>query len=378
MSTPQVELKTLMSMLSQVKRIDMQVSMDVAGLANSAVRDHNGNLLPFVWTRQSIHNEHENASLLTRDALQKQMMNFIDSTASDNLKMLQKVSDPALLVDWVVRTAEHWERRYAQKRDEKYDISQFVLAVMLETITEQVLPIFELFCKTDLQTLQSDLQRQFDSLSKNPAENPYYMHLLQYVSAEKQSPQQQNLESFFWLHRGHHAIVRFFFRIGLQLYNSRDSQPSLMQEPNPAKRQKLGNAIGAVETTGSYLPQFLQHISIMAGKLLQKKEVCNKAGSYSSNRQRSDVLQEYNNAVLNFRMWVQNIRTILLFQELSALLQSDTWLFYVIDHTSIPVTLSHIQTVQPNLDLPESVVCPHCNASFVQRAGDPPDSLHNT
>ena len=64
------------------------------------------------------------------------MMNFIDSTASDNLKMLQKVSDPALLVDWVVRTAEHWERRYAQKRDEKYDISQFVLAVMLETITE--------------------------------------------------------------------------------------------------------------------------------------------------------------------------------------------------------------------------------------------------
>ena len=77
MSTPQVELKTLMSMLSQVKRIDMQVSMDVAGLANSAVRDHNGNLLPFVWTRHSIHNEHENASLLTRDALQKQMMNFI-------------------------------------------------------------------------------------------------------------------------------------------------------------------------------------------------------------------------------------------------------------------------------------------------------------
>ena len=157
MSTQQVESKTLMSMLSQVKRIDMQVSMDVAGLANSAVRDHNGNLLPFVWTRQSIHNEHENASLLTRDALQKQMMNFIDSTANDNLKMLQKVSDPALLVDWVVRTAEHWERRYAQKRDEKYDISQFVLAVMLETITEQVLPIFEFFCKTDLQDLQLSL-----------------------------------------------------------------------------------------------------------------------------------------------------------------------------------------------------------------------------
>ena len=109
-----------------VETLDMQISMDIASLANCAVRDNHGNLLPFVWTRQSVHNEHENASLLTRDALQKQMINFIESTANDNLKMLQKVSDPALLVDWVVRTAEHWERRYAQKRNEKYDVSQTV------------------------------------------------------------------------------------------------------------------------------------------------------------------------------------------------------------------------------------------------------------
>ena len=36
----------------------------------------------------------------------------------------------------------------------------------------------------------------------------------------------------------------------------------------------------------------------MTGKL-QKKEVCNKAGAYSSQRQRSDVLQEYNNVLQN-------------------------------------------------------------------------------
>lgn len=382
MSTPNaantLNFKTLMSMLNQVKRIDMQVSMDIASLANSAVRDHNGNLLPFVWTRHSIHNEHENASLLTRDALQKQMMNFIDSTANDNLKMLQKVSDPALLVDWVVRTAEHWERRYAQKRDEKYDISQTVLAVMLETIIEQVLPTLEMFCQSEMQHLQTYLQSQFDSLSRNPGENPYYMLLLQYVSAEKQSLQHQNLESFFWLHRGHHAIVRFFFRIGLQLYvNMESQQPNVVNEhPDPAKRQKLdfASSVQPYASTGSHLPQFLQHINIMAGKLLQKKEVCNKAGSYSSNRQRSDVLQEYNNAVLSFRTWVLNIRTNLLFYELTSLLHSNAWIFYVVDHTSVPVTLSHIQTVQPKLDLLETVVCPHCNASFAQQADDVSDS----
>jgi hypothetical protein len=57
--------------LNQIKRIDMKVSIDITGIANCVVRDGNGNLLPFVWTRQSVCNEFENATLLTREALQK-------------------------------------------------------------------------------------------------------------------------------------------------------------------------------------------------------------------------------------------------------------------------------------------------------------------
>ena len=34
------------------------------------------------------------------------------------------VKNPAVFVDRVVRLAEHWERRYALKRDEKYNVSQ--------------------------------------------------------------------------------------------------------------------------------------------------------------------------------------------------------------------------------------------------------------
>ena len=81
--------------------------------------------------------------MLTRDALQNYLKGFIEAGVSENLNMLQKVSDPALLVDWVVRTAEHWERRYAHKRDEKFDISQSVLAAMFEVINEQVYPWLE-------------------------------------------------------------------------------------------------------------------------------------------------------------------------------------------------------------------------------------------
>ena len=376
MSTPNEA--TLMLMLNQVKRIDMRVSMDVASLANCVVRDNNGNLLPFVWTRHSIHNEHENASLLTRGALQKQMMNFIESTASDNLKMLQKVSDPALLVDWVMRTAEHWERRYAQKRDEKYDISQPVLAAMLETITEQVLPTLHLFWQDELAELKRKLDRKFETLSTVEINNPYYLLLLRYLSAETQSAQERNLGSFFWIHRGHHALARFFFRIGLQLYDNSEAPSAHKQFDLGTAHQVLSVKRKTPESASnqfnSLVSEFLQHISVMAGKLLQKKEVCNKAGSYSSNRQRSDVLQEFNNAVFNFRMWVENICANVLFDELKAMLESNCWLFYVIDHTSVPVTLSHIKTVTPKLDLPETVLCPQCSTAYLHQTPAAPSS----
>jgi hypothetical protein len=68
--------------------------------------------------------EYDNATLLTRNALQKHLQTFIDAGVKENIDILQKVEDPALLVDWVVRTAEYWEKRYAAKRAEKYDISQ--------------------------------------------------------------------------------------------------------------------------------------------------------------------------------------------------------------------------------------------------------------
>jgi hypothetical protein len=116
--------------INKTKRIDMKISVDITGIANCPVRETNGNLLPGVWTRNSVCNKFENATLLTREALQKHLQNFIDAGVKENLEILQKVKDPALLVDWVVRTAEYWEKRYAEKRNEKYDISQTVLSVM--------------------------------------------------------------------------------------------------------------------------------------------------------------------------------------------------------------------------------------------------------
>lgn len=307
--------------LNQTKRVDMKISVDITGIANCAVRDGNGNLLPFVWTRQSVCNEFENATLLTRDALQKHLQNFIDAGVKENLEILQKVNDPALLVDWVVRTAEYWEKRYAEKRNEKYDISQTVLSAMFEVVFETVWPLLSEEC--DFSTVTEQLRQQMEALNTNAPVNPYHRHILKHLSASA-SLEERSLESFFWLHRGHNAVVRLLFRT-------------------------------------SCVPDLREHLCLLAGKLLQKKEVCNKAGTYASHRQRSDVIQEWFYAKRDFHTWCET-NAVRVRNSLLQILQTDTWIFLVIDHTAVPLSLSLIKSPDVRIETP--LVCPNCQTPF--------------
>jgi hypothetical protein len=294
----------LMLRLEKMKRVDMRIAVDVAGIANVAVRDGNGNLLPIVWTRQSVSNEYENATLLTRDALQKHLQTFIDAGVKENIDILQKVEDPALLVDWVVRTAEYWEKRYAAKRAEKYDISQTVFSAMFEALGLEKVRAAMLAAGFD--RVEVKLQAKLRELSSGTSKNRFHQQLLKYVSDEHATPALEELESFFWLHRGFAAVVRLLFRADV-------------------------------------LPDLREHLCVLAGKLLQKKEVCNKAGAYSSQRQRSDVVTELGAQVRSFLFWLDGVTEKQILQ-LLAELDKDEWVFYVIDHTALPVTLAHLRT----------------------------------
>ena len=294
----------LMLRLEKIKRIDMRVAVDVAGIANMQVRDVNGNLLPLVWTRQSVNNEYENATLLTRDELQKHLQTFIDAGVKENIDILQKVEDPALLVDWVVRTAEYWERRYATKRDEKFDISQTVFSAMFEAVSTDIVKLSmeeRGFMKLE-QTLADKL------LALAPAQqskkNKYHLLLLKYVTDVESPSENSELESFFWMHRGFTEYVRLLFRLDL-------------------------------------IPNLREQLCLLTGKLLQKKEVCNKAGAYSSMRQRSDVMQEFSLQKKSFAAFIDSIPQESI-QKMHQLFEEDNWIFYAIDHTALPVTLSHM------------------------------------
>jgi hypothetical protein len=336
MTHEHVGVNELMMRLNLVKRMDMKTSVEIAGIANCLTRDVNGNLLPFVWTRQSVYNEYENATLLTRESLQKHLQTFIDAGVRDNVDILQKVEDPAVFVDWVVRIAEYWERRYALKRDEKYDISQTVFSAMFEIVNTG--HIWLLLQAKGMKQVQDRMNAEIAKLNGDPGQNKFYSRLVEYIS---ETPNETtSLESHFWLHRGTNAIVRLLFR-------------------------------------SERVPELRERLCILAGKLLQKKEVCNKPGTYSSQRQRADVVQEYSNNTHHFRQWL----TMLSKSAIDCLVQEfddPKWIFLVIDHTALPVTLSHIKTPPVNAEEPQALMCPHCDLSFTPPSLGPPMKRYRT
>ena len=324
----------LMLYLEKIKRMDMRVAVDIAGLANMPVRDGNGNLLPSVWTRQSVSNEYENATLLTRDALARQLQTFIDAGVQANLEILHKVEDPAKFVDWVVRTAEYWEKRYALKRPEKFDISQTVYSAMYEVLALE--RVWEVVKECGLLPVFDKLQEKIRNLNKD--KNKFLTQLLEYVTDQPAESTQAELESFFWVHRGFAAFVRFLFRVDVN--------------------QNLR-----------------ENVCTLAAKMLQKKEVCNKAGTYASRTQRQDVQNELSNQLQWFEEFLYrsvsrfssgsstpSASTGHLCQMLLRELEQDKWIFLIIDHTALPITLSHLRTPPVRTQDAHVTTCPHCHS----------------
>ena len=307
MTIPTLLVNELLLRLNNVNRLDMMTSIEIAGIANCVTRDASGNLLPLVWIRQSVYNEYDNATLLTREALQKHLQTFLEAGVKDNVEILQTVDNPGVFVDWVVRIAEHWEQRYALKRNEKYDISQTVFSAMLELVnTKQIWP---LLLQLGLEQVQQRLRQKVKQLLIAPESNRYYKQLRQYVAdhSNTQESQTAELESRFWLHAGTHAIIRLLFR-------------------------------------SDCVPELRERLCILTGKLLQKKEVCNKAGAYSSQRQRNDVVEEYCRASENFKQWLICLPPGSLANLLNDNPENHEWIFLIVDHTALPVTLSHMKT----------------------------------
>jgi len=157
---------------------------------------------------------------------------------------------------------------------------------------------------------------------------------MQYIS-EHSSEDGRKLESFFWLHRGSNALVRLLFR-------------------------------------SDCIPGLREHLWLLA-KMLQKKEVCNKAGAYASHRQRSDVLQEWFYAVRDFQVWVESQSTDIA-AKLQRLFSEPKWIFLIIDHTAVPLRLLPIRSPTPTW-IQDTTLCQHCRRPWTRTNDDASPAL---
>jgi hypothetical protein len=193
--------------------------------------------------------------------------------------------------------AEYWEKRYAAKRDEKYDISQTVYSAMFEALEiEKVRNAMNAYGFAEVEELVSQRIAGLQGPSGR-SQNKYHQQLLKYVTDEP-GTSHAKLESFFWLHHGYAAFVRMLFRMDA-------------------------------------IPNMREQLCMLAGKLLQRKEVCNKAGVYSSLRQRSDVVDELNAQVRTFLNFLDALSPTHI-QAMLTELNKPEWIFYVVDHTALP------------------------------------------
>jgi hypothetical protein len=181
-------------------------------------------------------------------------------------------------------------------------------------------------CHQNFTQIEEKLKSNMAALCADPAANRWAKILLQHISQERASAEDQGNEVFFWLHRGNHALTRLLFRL----------------ETSSELRDRL---------------------CLLASKMLQKKETVERQGVYASQRQRSDIVQMYNNTVLAFRDFVRNMPRGLFANEALKALGGDDWIFLVIDHTAVPVTLADVQAPVPHAEADEAA-CPPCGAAF--------------
>ncbi len=178
--------------------------------------------------------------------------------------------------------------------------------------------------------IEEKLKSNMEALCADPAANKWAKILLWHISQERDSAEDQGNEVFFWLHSGNHALTRLLF---------------------------------CLETS----TELRDRLCLLAGKMLQKKETCDRQVVYASQRQRSDIVQLYNNTVLAFREFVRTMPRRLFVKEALRELGGDDWIFLVIDHTAVPVTLADVQAPVPHAETDEAS-CPTCAAAF--QSGD--------
>ena len=214
------------TVLDEMKNLDFETAMIVAGYAGCATRDRLGNIHNDVWTQ--FRDQDPLGGLVEPGDVRKLLLAQINNQLEAKKDLLNELETNDLVCNWVLKYTTAWEQAYKSRVNKKYDVGGKIQSAMHEAVHE-VWPILE--------------------ISQFPPEDIYN-------ALERAKARSNGLP----LLKGEAALVRFLFR-------------------------------------NEYTRHYMSRI---AGKILQKREVCNKAGAYSAKQQRHDITQEKDDAVKAF------------------------------------------------------------------------------
>lgn len=215
-----------------MKDRDLELALAIAGFGGQPTRDARGNVLATVWSKCYDHSQV--GLLLERNDVRALLLKQLETQIRDRKALIEELDTNDVVCKWILDFTNSWERAYTDMKKAEYDIAQQVLSAMHETFY-MVEPFLEKY--TRIEALRpSKIRERINGLSTK------YQHAVPDAEARK---------GLLLLHAGTDACARALFRskVGLDLCR-------------------------------------------IAGKVLQKSEVCNRAGAYSSRVQRNDIQRE--------------------------------------------------------------------------------------
>lgn len=235
--------------VKQLKAVDLEIALRIAGFAGLPTRDPRGNVLPNLWNK--FYDSSTVGLLLERNDVRQLLLKQLESQIRDRKALIENLDTNDVVCNWILNFTKSWEEAYSNAKQAEFDISQMILSAMQETYflvepflskhcPEHALKPYEM--KTRIQQLRENLEREQGT-------NPELEHMT--------------------LHTGTDASVRALFRSPLGLDLCR-----------------------------------------VAGKILKKNEVCNRSGSYSSRVQRNDIQRDVEYALDYFCKMIVEVDSV--------------------------------------------------------------------
>jgi hypothetical protein len=129
-----VSMPTITDTSALWRFVDLELALSIASGAGIPTHDTLGNISAHVWTRRTnVTNDASHTHLVATQDIRRLLLEQIKTQLENHKTSILEADDAGPVVRWIFNYAKKWQELYYAKIQEKYAISQQILAVMQET-----------------------------------------------------------------------------------------------------------------------------------------------------------------------------------------------------------------------------------------------------